>query len=85
MPHPALPEPAAAARGAEIIERELKRTLILPRPAECLRSILHMLNVAYELLRHPTDDRIPYALTAGIALALVDGYRRAMAELGAKR
>jgi hypothetical protein len=31
MSHPALPDPAAVARGAKTIERELKRALILPR------------------------------------------------------
>jgi hypothetical protein len=35
--------------------------------------------------RSPTDDRNPYALAAGIAISLVDGYRRALAELGAPR
>ena len=57
------------ARGAEIIERELKRALILPRPAECIRSILRMLDAAYELLRQPTDDRNPYAVAAGVSNA----------------
>jgi hypothetical protein len=83
--HPALPDPAAVARGAEMIERELKRTLIMPLPAECIRSILRMLDAAYALLGQPTDARNPYALAAGIAVSLVDGYRRALAELGTER
>jgi hypothetical protein len=82
MSHPALPDPAAVARGSQIIEHELQRSLIMPRPAECIRSILRMLDAAYELLRQPTDDRNPYALAAGIAVSVVDGYRRALAELG---
>jgi hypothetical protein len=73
------------ARGAEIIERVPKRSLIMPLPAECIRSILGMLDAAYALLREPTDDRNPYALAAGIAVSLVDGYRRALADLGTRR
>jgi hypothetical protein len=72
-------------RRQKLLERELKRSLIMPRPAECIRSILRMLDAAYELLRQPTDDRNPYSLAAGIAVSLVDGYRRALAELGAPR
>ena len=85
MSNSALPDPDDVARGAEIIERELKRSLIMPRPAMCIRSILRMLDAAYELLRQPTDDRNTYAVAAGIAVSLVDGYRRALAELGARR
>ena len=82
MSHPALPDPAAVARGAEIIEHELKRSLIMPRPADCIRSILRMLDAAYELLRQPTDDRNPYAVAAGIAVSLVDGYQRRWTSWG---
>jgi hypothetical protein len=46
------------------------RRLIMPRPGECIRSILHILDAAYELLHHRRT------------VSLVDGYRRALAEPG---
>jgi hypothetical protein len=44
-----------------------------------------MLDAAYELLRQPTNDRNPYAVAAGIAVSPIDGYQRALAELGTQR
>jgi len=58
--------------GADV--RWTPATLIMHRPAEFIRSILRMLDAAYSLLREPTDDRNPYAVAAGIATSLVDGY-----------
>ncbi len=80
MSHPTTPDPDAVARGAELLEHELRRSLIMPRPAETFRTILRMLDAAYQALTMPADD--PYATAAGVAVSLVDGYRRALAELG---
>jgi hypothetical protein len=85
MSHPSIPDPAAVARGAELIEHELQRSMIMPRPAAALRSILRHLAAAFEALSNPADDQDPYATAAGIAISLVDNYRRALAELGTDR
>jgi hypothetical protein len=75
MSNSALPDPDDVARGAQLIEHELSGSLMLPRPAECIRAIMQMLDAAYELLRQSADDRNPYAMAAGIAVSLTDGYR----------
>lgn len=57
MLYPTTPDPSAVARGTAIVEREL--STLPPRSTECIRSILRMLDAAYELLCQPTDDRNP--------------------------
>jgi hypothetical protein len=57
----------------------------MPRPAAAIRTILRLLDAAHAALSEPTADQDPVATAAGIALALVDGARRALAELGAQR
>lgn len=83
MSHPS-PDPAAVQRGAEIIENELTRSMIMPRPADTIRAILRMIDSAAEALAEPAGDD-PYATAAGIAISLIDGYRRELAALGGAR
>ena len=57
MSYPPLPEDAVQ-RGFRIIERELQRSLILPRPASCIRKILSLINSAHVVLAElSTIDR----------------------------
>ena len=76
------PDPADVTRGAQIIFRELERSLILPRPAACIRAILALVDSAHAVLSQPIADMDPYRQAAGVAVALVDGVRRELAVLG---
>ena len=59
MAHPTTPDPDAVARGADILEHELRRSLIMPRPAETFRTILQLLDSAYLALHQPADAPTP--------------------------
>ena len=74
MTHYSAPDPDDVRRGHEIIERELERSMILPRPAACLRAILRLLDSAIVVLSEPTTDADPYRVAAGVALGIADGY-----------
>jgi hypothetical protein len=78
------PDPAAVARGAELIKQELLRSMIMPRPAATLRGIMRLLDSAHEAHSRPTDEQDPYAVAARVAISLVDCYRRTLAALGAR-
>jgi hypothetical protein len=88
--YPALPPEDAVQRGYRIVERELQRSLILPRPASCIRKILSLINSAHLVLSELSridsignpamDDQ--EAAAAGVAVALVAGARQALADLG---
>jgi hypothetical protein len=90
MSYPALPPEDAVQRGFRIIERELQRSLILPKPAGCVRTILKLIDSAHNVLvelsavdRHgnPAVDDFASA-AAGVAVSLVAGCRQALADLG---
>ena len=77
---------SAVKRGHEILERELRNSLILPKPAQCLRRILAAIQLADEALRAPVADVAdPLACAGGVLLAMIDECLRALAELGGAR
>jgi hypothetical protein len=88
MSYRAVPPEDAVQRGFRIVERELERSLILPRPASCIRRILKLIDSAHNVLtelsavdRHGNPATDDFAEAAGVAVSLVAGCRQALADL----
>jgi hypothetical protein len=81
MSHPSLP----VARGAERIEHQLQRSLIMPRPVEAIRTILRALDCAEQAMREPAANSDP-SPPRPVSWSLSWTTRaRALAELGTDR
>ena len=81
--HTKPPDPDDVTRGTQLIYRELERSLIMPKPAACIRAILRLIDSAYAVLNAPTPEGMSaYTVAAGVAVGLVDGARRELAVIG---
>jgi len=50
------PDPDDVTRGMQVIFGELERSLIMPKPAACMRAILRLIDSAYAVLSGPTPE-----------------------------
>jgi hypothetical protein len=78
----AAPDPAQMQRGSVALTAALRISTLLPGEQEAIFSILRSLNTADELLPllvgQPGSDAYP----ARLLFAIVDNYRRELANLG---
>ena len=79
---PAAPDPAQIQRGSVALTSALRLSTLLPREQEAIFSVLRSLNTADDLLPRlvglPGWDAYP----ARLLVAIVDNYRRELANLG---
>ena len=82
MSDPAAPDPAQIQRGSVALTSALRLSTLLPREQEAIFSVLRSLNTADDLLPRlvglPGWDAYP----ARLLVAIVDNYRRELANLG---
>jgi len=79
---PAAPDPAQIHRGAVTLTTALRLSTLLPREQETIFSILRSLNTADELLPRLVGQPGSDAYAARVLVAIVDNYRRELANLG---
>jgi hypothetical protein len=79
---PAAPDPAQIQRGSVALTSALRLSTLLPREQEAIFSVLRSLTTADDLLPRlvgvPGWDAYP----ARLLVAIVDNYRRELANLG---
>jgi hypothetical protein len=79
---PAAPDPAQIQRGSVVLTTALRISTLLPREQEAIFSILRCLNTADELLPRLVGQPGLDAYAARLVVAIVDNYRRELANLG---
>jgi hypothetical protein len=79
---PADPDPAQIQRGSVTLTTALRISTLLPREQEAIFSILRSLNTADELLPSLVGQPGSDAYPARLLVAIVDNYRRELANLG---
>jgi hypothetical protein len=85
MTDPTTPNPTQVQRGSVVLTTALRISTLLPREQEAIFSILRTLNTADDLMprlaAQPGSDAYGMRLLA----AIVDNYRRELANLGDTR
>ena len=79
---PAAPDPAQIQRGSVALTTALQISTLLPGEQEAIFSILRSLNTAVELLPRLVGQPGWDAYPARLLVAIVDNYRRELANLG---
>ena len=82
MSDPAAPDPAQIQRGAVALTAAVRISTLLPGEQEAIFSILRSLNTADELLPRLVGQPGLDAYAARLVVAIVDNYRRELANLG---
>jgi hypothetical protein len=82
MTDPATPNPADVQRGEAALTTALRISTLLPREQDAIFSILHSLNTADEWLPHLAGQPNSDAYAMRLLAAIVDNYRRELANLG---
>ena len=82
MIDPTTPNPADVQRGAAALTSALRISTLLPREQDAIFSILHSLKTADEWLPRLAGQPGSDAYTTRLLTAIVDNYRRELANLG---
>ena len=82
MSDPAAPDPAQIQRGVVALSTAVRISTLLPGEQEAIFSILRSLNTADELLPRLVGQPGWDAYPARLLVAIVDNYRRELANLG---
>ena len=81
-PDSTTPDPIQVQRGSVALTTALRLSTLLPREQEVIFSILRSLNTADELLPRLAGQPDAAAYAARVLDAIVDNYRRKLADLG---
>jgi hypothetical protein len=79
---PAAPDAVQIQRGSVALTTALQISTLLPGEQDVIFSILRSLNTAYELLPRLVDQPGSDTYPARLLFAIVDNYRRELANLG---
>ena len=85
MTDPTTPNPAHVQRGAVALTTALRISTLLPCEQDAIFSILRTLNTADELMPHLAAQPGSDAYGMRLLAAIVDNYRRELANLGGTR
>jgi hypothetical protein len=83
MTDPTTPNPTHVQRGSVVLTTALRISTLLPREQDAIFSILRTLNTADELLPRLAAQPGSDAYAMRLLVAIVDNYRRELANLGA--
>lgn len=82
MTDPTTPNPAHVQRGVAVLRTALRLSTLLPREQEAIFSILRTLDTADEWLPRLAAEPGSDAYGMRMLTAIVDNYRRELADLG---
>jgi hypothetical protein len=82
MTDPTTPNPALVQRGVAVLTTALRLSTLLPREQEAIFSILRTLDTADKWLPHLAAEPGSDAYGMRMLTAIVDNYRRELANLG---
>jgi hypothetical protein len=85
MTDPTTPNPTHVQRGSVVLTTALRISTLLPREQDAIFSILRTLNTADELLPRLAAQAGSDAYGMRLLVAIVDNYRRELANLGDTR